>query len=222
MNKRKAQVIKMKKKKVITMVAAVALVAIVGVASTFAYITDSESVQNVITFGNVNISLDEPSFPEEGVTDVVPNQTIAKDPTITVDKDSNDAYVRAAVEVSFVDADGNALTITKDGKDVTEEYKAALQAACEATMTSGWTKGTDGYYYYNTELSNADSAVNSAVLFESVTVPAAWGNEIANVKFVIDVTAEAIQADNLADDVLTYDENNNIVSWDQVTVESFE
>lgn len=211
----------MKKKKVVTMVAAVALVAIVGVASTFAYFTDSESAQNVITFGNVNITLDEPGFPEGGVTDVVPNQTIVKDPTITLDQDSNDAYVRALVEVSFVDEDGNEITIEKDGTDVTEVYKEALVKACEDTMTEGWVKGTDDYYYFNSILSNTDEK-NTTTLFESVTVPAEWGNEIANVKFVIDVTAEAIQAENLADDVLTTDTEGNITSWNQVTVESFE
>ncbi len=48
----------MKKKKILTMVAAVALVAVIGVGATLAYFTDKDSKTNVVTMGKVDIDLE--------------------------------------------------------------------------------------------------------------------------------------------------------------------
>ena len=88
----------MKKRKVISLVAAVTVVAAMGIGATLAYFTDQAEQTNVVTMGHVDIDLEEPRFSEENedntITHVVPNQEITKDPTIVVAADSESAYLR--------------------------------------------------------------------------------------------------------------------------------
>ena len=46
----------MKKKSIITMVAALAFVGAIGVGSTLAYFTDNDAATNVVTMGHVDIT----------------------------------------------------------------------------------------------------------------------------------------------------------------------
>lgn len=167
----------MKNKKLIALVAAGVLV-VGGIAGgTLAYFTDSKDASNVITMGEVTIDLTEPSFPDDKIIEnVKPNQKIAKDPTITLGEDSNSAYVRA--------------TITMEGLDAKQQEE--MLANIEINV--GWYHNpTDGYYYFNTALTKENPKV---VLFNEVTIPETWGNELSKRTFKINVNAEAIQADN--------------------------
>ena len=97
---------------------AVVLVA-AGVLGTVAYLTDTTSVVNTFTVGNVNIRLDETKVDVNGepVGDMnsdgeddrtesgneyhlVPGMSYTKDPTLTVLKGSEESYVRIVVTVS--------------------------------------------------------------------------------------------------------------------------
>lgn len=186
----------MNKKKLLTMVLALVLIGAVGVGATLAYFTDNDSATNVVTMGHVNIELTEEdwTYGEEGITGVTPGQEIAKDPTITLVDGSLDAYVRIKLEVTGFDGVENADT-----------YKAEVLE--DLVLGEGWTKVGD-YYYYAEKLTK-DNASTTA-LFESVTIPYEWTNEVANATFNILVSAEAIQADNLADDFFNEDGSWNI------------
>ena len=83
------------KKKITAICLVVALAATAIVGGTLAYFTDTtEEVRNEFTVGNVDISLDEPNWEYEGdKANLVPGTQIAKDPTITVEDGSQDAYV---------------------------------------------------------------------------------------------------------------------------------
>lgn len=160
-----------------------AAVAAIGTGATLAYFTDSASAENVITMGHVDIEVTEPGFHYENntITNVVPNQVIVKDPTITVDEESEDCYVRAK--------------ITMEG--LTEKQQEQLLAginvnADEKAENNKWFPGADGYYYYNEKL----TAEDSVKLFTKVTIPENWGNEVVDSSFQIVVSAEAVQADN--------------------------
>lgn len=197
----------MNKKKVLTLVAALALVGAVGIGATLAYFTDSDAETNVITMGHVDIDLDEPEFDkpvddpstpdvdesqeekDNTIEDITPGQTIVKDPTITVAEDSEDAYVRASIAFT----------------GLTDEQAAELLANINVDDTV-WYLGADGYYYYNAVV----AAGQSVVLFDTVVIPETWGNEVADLTFTIDVAAEAIQADNFEP---TVDENGMITAW---------
>ena len=103
---------KMLRKVLVTMCSAVLLVgATVGV--TVAYLTSTtQVVKNTFTIGNVAITLDEALVDEYGEKQgeertedgneyrLVPKHTYVKDPTVTVKKDSDEAYVRVLVTVN--------------------------------------------------------------------------------------------------------------------------
>lgn len=82
-------------KKILCLVLAVAIVAMVSVGLTIAYLTDRDSKANVFTIGNVDIVLNE-SF-EQG-TVLTPGVDIEKVPTIT-NTGKNDAWVWAHVAI---------------------------------------------------------------------------------------------------------------------------
>ena len=206
----------MNKKKVLAMVTALALVAVVGIGATLAYFTDKADIQNVITMGHVDINLTEnkvekdadgeyvpvgeTELTEEGLTfeDVVPGQTVPKNPTITVEEDSENCYVRATVTVESQDID----------KDVLDLLTKKLTDQILSTAGSNWTyNGKDGYFYYGSEL----KAAEKAVLFETVTIPGEWDNAVADKSFSIKIAAEAVQS-KYVDDVLVKD-GEKVSGW---------
>lgn len=186
----------MKNKKLITLVATVSLIALIGVGATLAYFTDKDETLNTITMGHVDIELDEPIFGQENenhtIHNVVPNQSITKDPTITVKGDSESCYLRAKVEI------GETLNDTQK-----EELLKGINIQEE-----NWVLGTDGYYYYQKKVEKTGSD-QTVVLFDKVVIPENWGNEIADKEFVINITAEAIQADNFT----PTETNGKITGW---------
>lgn len=190
----------MNKKKLLTMVLALVLIGAVGVGATLAYFTDKADVKNVVTMGHVDIDIIEPHFEggEKGgeVTDIVPGQIIPKDPTIIVDADSQDAYIRAKIELRKLDKDGKETLWTKQQAD---ELLAGIK------INDGWFLAKDGYYYYK-EVVKANTKIE---LFHEVVISEKWGNEVAGAKFAINVSAEAIQADSFKPTV----ENGMITAW---------
>lgn len=84
----------MKKKTILVAAIAVMLVAALVVGGTLAYFTDkSDAKVNTFTVGNVAIDLEEPNWKADGSHTLLPGVSYAKDPTITVEKGSQDAYV---------------------------------------------------------------------------------------------------------------------------------
>ena len=194
----------MKNKKLGTLVASLALVAALGIGATLAYFTDNDTAYNTITMGNVDIDLDEPEFDPDGdgegeIDDVKPGQEIVKDPTITVKANSEDAYLRAKITY----------------ENLTEEQAEQLEA--NIAIQDGWVKSSDGYYYFQNVVNKSD-VDQEIVFFNKVTIPAAWGNEMAEKTFKIDVQAEAIQADNFTPET---DNDGVINGWNDVTVETY-
>lgn len=166
----------------IAILTTVAVLSIAAVGTTFALFSDIGEATNVITMGKVNVELTEPKFSENTsnsnkMNEVVPNQSIEKDPTITVLEDSSDAYIRA--KISF--------------KGLTEAQVQDLEANIH--FIDGWEKQVDGYYYFQTAKLTAGDSV---VLFDSLVIPDKWGNEISSLTFEINIVAEAIQADNFS------------------------
>lgn len=214
----------MNKKKLITALASVTLVAAIGIGATLAYFTDSEGVGNILTMGKVDISLTEESADgtplEEGgllFEDLVPGDVVEKIPTISLNSGSSDAYIR--VRLTF---------------DMSEEFrKANMDADSLYTLldinTEDWarvetTESNDSgtafpvvYYYYQTPLSlEGNSSVD---FFSSVSIPKEWGNALADGTFSIHMRAEAIQADNIVEDLIL--DNGRIVGWPDATIEKY-
>lgn len=84
----------MKKKTILVAAIAVMLVAALVVGGTLAYFTDkTEAKPNTFTVGNVKIDLTEDKWVANADHTLVPGKFYDKNPTITVDAGSQDAYV---------------------------------------------------------------------------------------------------------------------------------
>lgn len=184
----------MNKKKLTVLVTSLALVGMIGIGASLAYMTDNDTATNVITMGHVDIDLTEPNYPgdEDGeITDVKPGDSIVKDPTITVKQGSADTFVRVSVNITGL-TDGQKNQLLEKNPNGTYKYFDINIA--------NW-KESDGYFYYvGTYAEGQDAGVlkagQSVKLFENVKIPSTWGNEMADKSFNIVVNAEAIQADN--------------------------
>ena len=193
-------------KKKLTAGVAALILCITGVTyGTLAYFTDKDTRANVITIGHVTGTLTETdehmrddNTTGKDYTNVNPGDVLDKDPTVTLDKESEDAYVR--VRINY--------------EGLTKEQALAIENNLD--ISAGWTKSEDGYYYYNEILSNKTGAINSSKVFSKVTIPTEWGNEIAGITFNINVKAEFIQSDNFTP---VTDEAGNITGWGNVAIE---
>lgn len=115
-----------------------------AVCGTMAWLVDeSESVVNTFTYGDINIDLEETDTNKDGDNDpntnnypMVPGQTITKDPKVTVEADSEDAWlfvklVKSANFDTFMTyemADGWTALAVEDGVYYREVAKAATDA----------------------------------------------------------------------------------------------
>ena len=225
---------KIKRKALLLTLCAVLLVAATAFG-TLAYLTDSEAVKNTFTVGSVGLSLDEADVKPDGTLDtndrvkaneyhLLPGHTYIKDPTVTVDAKSEDAYVRMIVTVENIDKLKAALPYSEiilgdDGTshqvmnpqyyDETGEI-FLLQMLCGGWDSNTWVfegytekaDGTEGYYEfrYKEIVKKSESATKLDDLFETITVPGEIDNDhlayLADVRIV--VAAHAIQADGFA------------------------
>lgn len=190
----------MNKKKLTALVASLGLVACIGVGATLAYFTDSANTENTVTMGHVNIDLSEPIFSSENegnaISNVMPNQRITKDPTILVKQDSQPAYIRAKIDIPELKGEAE------------EELLKGIN------INSRWVKGENDYYYFQ----NIVNPGEEVKFFTKVTIPSTWNNDYVNKKFQINVTAEAIQADNFEPN---RNDLNEISGWNGVNAETY-
>lgn len=182
----------MNKKKIVALVTATSLVAAIGIGSTLAYFTDTDNEKNVVTFGHVDIDLEEPVFEEENeentITNVVPGDKIMKDPTITVAEDSEDCYIRVKMDI----------------EDLTDEQIEELLADDNIDF-GDFTLDEESGYYVSDTIYTAGDVINFFAIKQgedgkyTFEIPTSWNNSLADQTFTITFTAEAIQARNFAD-----------------------
>lgn len=216
---------KRKHKALLLSMCAVLLVA-VSIFGTLAYLTDKDTVTNTFTVGSVGLKLDEAEVNPDGTYKdghdtrvktneyhLLPGHTYYKDPTVTVDAGSEDAYVRMIVTVERIDQLKAALpddgaTAKYYGKDGT----FLLQMLCGGWDANTWVfegytekaDGTEGYYEfrYKEVVKKSETETKLDDLFETITVPGEIDNAhlayLAVVEIV--VAAHAIQADGFATD----------------------
>lgn len=139
-------------KKTLTIALSMVLVAAIAVTGTLAFLTDeSDILVNKFTFGNTEVEIAEPTWTAalggEEAMKVVPGETVAKDPTITV-KGTEEVYVYAYVNNALADY----VTI--------------------GTIGANWTPvvGLDGLYRYNTTVTPEADGTTLQPLFETVTI----------------------------------------------------
>lgn len=229
------------KKRILTIALAVALLA-TCFGGTLAYLKDTDTVLNTFTSGTVYITLDEAAVTKNAATGnldangterveavsgqvvgqnyhLYPAMTVTKDPTITVTKGSEPAYVAAKVTItgdlhSLIGIDGtdriNINAVASGGLldktpapkdnwnnlDFVHETEDCFiyQQADKANNT--WT-----LYIFMKQAQDAKDEAVKTVLFTTLTIPAEWDNEkmtkVNGMK--INVQAFAAQTNGFAD-----------------------
>ncbi len=170
------------KRKLSILASLILVFSIIGLGS-LAFFTDSEEARNVITAGNIDITLHDEDgagedFPIEGVHGVMPGTEVGKRVYITNSGD-NPAYVRVRLDKIISAAEGVEATLNFD------HILLDLNLA-------NWTQVGD-WFYYNDPLPVGEA---TATLFTKVMFGAELGNDYQNAHVVIDVFAEAVQSEN--------------------------
>ena len=239
----------MNKRKILLVASCLMMVAILGFGGTLAYLTDTDNTVNTFVAGQVGLKLDEEIVKKDDVSTsetygdfisagkgrteenqeyakVFPGNEILKDPTITLDKGSETAWVAAKIVIN-----GKGLhtllntELNPNGLDITKKFdNVPFISGGLADIAGSWIDG--GYYgiqgffkcgdtYYSYQEADADKgewviymymmnttlAEQEIVLFKNIHIPTTWNNEqIAIIDGMkVDITAYAVQADGFAD-----------------------
>lgn len=201
----------MTKKRFVAILLCVTLVALAAIGATFAYLTDTKTVDNTFTMGNVAIKLDETDIKNptgDRVTsneyNVYPGAVVKKDP-IVHNTGKNVAYIRATVNVSnWMNLVGAYYPDFKENFP-SDGYKAALNLLV-GELGEGWSvvgveagdTFTIGQFdakfilKYDGKLAAGD---DTTAMFQTVTIPAGIDNANTDSFKEVKVVAQAIQAD---------------------------
>lgn len=198
-------------RKVLLLVLCAALLVSASVMGTLAYLNDiSDTAVNTFTVGKVNIELDEAEVDEYGkvvsqnrVTEneykLLPGHEYTKDPTVTVAKGSEQAYVRMIVTMTEVD---DAVVEALDdvgGVILLQNYVDWNADTTKWECVSATKEGTTCTYefWYKDIVDAREEAQKLEALFTTITMPGTLSNEaVAALDGVnINVVANAIQAD---------------------------
>ena len=169
-------------------VTALALLLFVTVGSTLAYIfTKTEPVENKFDPSKVSCAVVENGNLSENTANVV--QTGKSKTNVQIKNTGDtDAYIRAAVVVNWMSADGTRVWATKpvEGTEYTISY---------ATNT-GWVKGSDGYWYYTKSVPPTGGSNLTGILIEMATqkIDGPKGTDGTQYHLSIEIVASAIQA----------------------------
>lgn len=236
-------------KKIVAGAVAGALALSAATGFTLAYFTDTEGdLTNTVTFGHVDITLtetsddiddetkdvtgtptvDEPTdetiFSGLDFANVMPGDTYSKIPLVTVEDESQDAYIRVMLTLTVNDPDEN-----NDDNPVidldAEELLAMLNIddALWNVVVEDDT-GLPGelvvYAYYDPEAAPLDDGVLTAgdaiEVFDTVTFSTDLDNNNTDDSYSIVIMAEAIQADNFTP--MDTDTDDRVDSWGTVTI----
>ena len=218
----------MTKKRFVAILLCVTLVALAAIGATFAYLTDSKTVKNTFTVGDVKIKLDETNVnaPEgdrgtSNTYNVYPGAVVTKDP-IVHNTGKNGAYVRAVVTIE----DGMNWLGLYNENVWTAPQEAAFNAMINNTLGEGWELVDIAYDMSGPNHPTSDfvatlkytkvleAGKDTTAMFSQIAFPTKLtGKDVTtrigqNGEFGINVVAQAIQADgfeNWVDAFAAYD-----------------
>ena len=176
--------------RLISLICLVVCCAALIASGTLAFYSAEETAKNVMTTGKLDIDLKEETdggqpWPEKGFENIMPGMDVTKvvygDNTGTMD-----VWLRVKLDKTITPAEG-------------VEAELNFEKITLDINTADWTE-KDGYYYYNKALRPGEKSVP---LFTNVHFGAELGNEYMNAKAEIEVTMQAVQANNNGDSALT-------------------
>lgn len=180
----------MKRRKAV-LTAALALLVALAAFGTAAFFSGEAHVTNVITTGKIDITLKEQTkdedgklitWPEDGITGVMPGQSVDKLVSVESVAGSSDAWVRVKVESTIT---------AKDKTSLPTEVKGTKML--HFNIQDGWITGADGYYYYSKPLKAKETTPQ---LFTKVTFDPSMPNEYQGCTVNVNVFAQAVQVKN--------------------------
>lgn len=151
--------------------ALVAALALVGVGGVLAWLVSTDSLTNTFGVGEIKTQVTE-TF--DGITKS----------NVAVKNEGNvDAWIRAQINIYWVDADGNQMW---DEPQLEKDYSLNMVAS---SQDSSWLSGDDGYWYYSIPVGPNESTENLITELKDL------GQYADGRKLVCDIAAQAIQAD---------------------------
>lgn len=162
------------------------MVVLTAAAGTIAYLTDTSSVTNTFTVGNIDMKVDETDVnpdgtPVEGATErvqennyhLIPGKTYTKDPTVTIVKGSDECYVRMIVTITEATAIKNAVGtdfLPQDWVNNTwDASKWVAEPMWEDTANDAFV--CEFRYYEAVDASEATEDIVLEALFSEIKVP---------------------------------------------------
>ena len=198
-----------------TIIAAVVLLLVLAVGGAVAYFTDSEQKTNTFTIGNVDITLTEDGWDAladtnnndipDAAEDMMPGESVTKDPLINNVSTKNPAYVFIKVVVPCTTIVAPATTSEEIFTYTVNAGWTELSSAAVA-CTSG-RNATHVYYYgSNGALTQLDKAANSSTptsttnpLFSTISLRSTLkGNEGLTDQKQVVITGYGIQTTGLS------------------------
>lgn len=170
---RKLKLLQSKQSLAIKLVICLILLLMISVGGTIAFVvTHTSEIRNTFTESVVKCEVDE-TFKDN----VKSNVSIKNTGDTT-------AYIRAFVNVTWMNESGQVASVSPKSTDYMIEYS-----------DSGWLKGSDGYYYYSLPVQpNNKTAVliNSCELLETASAPDGYYLSVEIVCSAIQSTPESV------------------------------
>lgn len=194
-----------KKSKALLLGVCAVLLVVSSIMGTMAYLTSTDTVINTFTVGNVAIKLDEAKANEDGTVvanadrvkentyKLLPGHLYHKDPMVTVEKGSEESYIKMTVTVSKCkELDEIGVNL----KDVFNGYDSKKWIYKGNTKDKTADTRTYEFWYYTT-VTALEEEKKLEPLFTTIAVPGSITNaQLATIEcMTIKVDAYAIQAD---------------------------
>ena len=173
---RKLKLLQSKQSLAIKLVICLILLLMISVGGTIAFVvTHTSEIRNTFTESVVKCEVDE-TFENN----VKSNVSIKNTGDTT-------AYIRAFVNVTWMNESGQVASVSPKSTDYMIEYS-----------TSGWLKGSDGYYYYSLPVQPNDKTavlINSCRLLETASAPDGYYLSVEIVCSAIQSTPVSVVSD---------------------------
>ena len=211
---------KQKTKIILLCVLAVAMI-LVSIGGTLAYITSQDTTVNTFTVGRITLTLDEAAVDDYGQAiagadrvknrvdpiRLIPSQRIDKDPTVTVEKGSEPAYVRMILTIHnepVVSEIVNNARHNLGGDYANLLYNWSNNEWVYEDFTVDSTSKTISFEFRYVDVVDARNGEKKlTALFEGLNLPATLTSEeleeLDAGDFQVDVVAHAIQAAGFSD-----------------------
>ena len=164
------------KKNRLTIILAIALVAVLAVGGSLAYLaTLTNQIPNAFSFAeNIKARLDEPNWDPDDAQNLIPGYEVRKDPMVT-NVSNNEVDEFTAIRVSFTDGAGNLLSNTAAATDYVGRLLRILNITWNTAdwelLDASYQGKAEQIWVYKDKLVPGET---TPALFDTVTIKSVW------------------------------------------------